>query len=102
AADSDLLTRLKFDTSPPLFFLMLKPWAAIFGSFEWSLRLLSVCGGVLLVAAAYRTAKELFDRSTALVVAALLSVHPAQVDYAQQVRPYFWLALMSVLCMLSL
>lgn len=84
---------------PPLYFLLLKLWMGTFGRSEIAVRSLSVVLGVGGVAAIYLFARELYDRRTGLLAAALLSVSTLHVQLSQTARMYSALALFSLLSM---
>ncbi len=76
------------DRLPPLYYLMLKGWAALFGFSEVSVRGLSVVFGVLLVPVVANIAATLFNRRVALSTALLVAFNPFLVWYAQEARMY--------------
>ncbi len=86
---------------PPLYFLALKGWAALFGDGEAALRSLAAIAGVAAVAGTATALRELRSlderpgdgRPTArdpapALAAALLALSPLQVHLARQVRGY--------------
>ena len=80
------------DIHPPLYYLLLKVWRALFGESEAALRSLSAVFGVGAVAFAYATGRDLFGRRTGLIAATLLAVAPFAVYYGQEARMYAMLA----------
>ncbi len=80
---------------PPLYFVLTRFWAQLFGSSKWAMRILPVIGSLLTFPAIYWLCQELF--ATPLVgwfTMALFAVSPMQLRYAEEVRQYsFWLAL---------
>ncbi len=80
------------DIHPPLYYLLLKLWRALFGESEAALRSLSAVFGVGAVAFAYATGRDLFGRRAGLIAAALLAVAPFAVYYGQEARMYAMLA----------
>jgi uncharacterized membrane protein len=81
------------DIHPPLYYLLLKAWRAIFGSGEAGLRAFSAVCGVLTVLFAYLIGRDLFGRRIGLTAAFLLAVAPFAVYYSQEARMYALLAL---------
>ncbi len=74
---------------PPLYYLLLRPWVALFGTAETAVRSLSVLFGLGCVAMTYVAGIRLFrDRVAALSAAAVVAVLPMQVEYGQEARPY--------------
>ncbi len=74
---------------PPLYYLLLRAWAHLFGASETALRLLSVVASLVALLAIYFLIRELLpDKTSALIAMALMAVSPLQVLYAQEARPY--------------
>ncbi len=94
----ELFARLKLDSSPPLYYLILNVWMRIAGDGESALRLVSVVAGLALVAGVFIVGRRLFSLETGAIAAALVATSPIQVLYSQQARMY---ALLSVLALLS-
>ncbi len=76
------------DRLPPLYYLTLKGWAAIFDFSEFSVRLPSVFYGVLLIPATASLATMLFNRRVALFAALLVTFNPFLIWYSQEARMY--------------
>lgn len=87
-----------FPTDLPFFYVLLHFWK-IFNESTFWLRTLSVLSGSLLILVAYKLAKYLFDRDTALLTAYLVSISPLLILYSQILRYY---SLNSLLNLLSL
>ncbi len=79
---------LQEDRLPPLYYLMLKGWAELFGFSESSIRGLSVVFGVLLVPVVADIAALLFNRRIAVYSSALIALNPFLIWYAQEARMY--------------
>ena len=94
-----MLTRVAF---PPLYFLLLRAWSALFGGDWWTLRLLSAIAGAAVVVVFGRLVLALF-RSRGLMVgaAAALAVMPHQLQYSREVRMYAPWMLAMVVAMLG-
>jgi mannosyltransferase len=88
---------------PPLYFLLLRCWAAMWGESELALRSLAAICGVLTVAGVYALVRELLElpgttgaaevaegrkRAAALLAAALVALSPFQIHMARQARGY--------------
>jgi uncharacterized membrane protein len=80
---------------PPLYLMLLRVWAMVFGDSVASVRSLSAVVSVFALGALYWLAIELTGaRLTAWIAVALLSVSPFQVAYAQEARVYsLWMFL---------
>ncbi len=85
------------DIHPPLYYYLLKLWAALLGGGDASLRLLSVVLGVLTIAATYALARRLVGQQGAVLSALLVAVSPFHVYYSQEVRMYALAGLLATL-----
>jgi uncharacterized membrane protein len=98
----EMLARTAQDNHPPLYFILLKAWAALFGTSEFALRGFSVlCGGVTVVAM-YAFMREAFVRrepldgtppdangkEPSLLVAGLVALSAFQIYWSREVRMY--------------
>ena len=83
------------DVHPPLYFLMLKPWIALFGASESALRAPSVIFGVLSVFFLFLAGKRLFGAETGLLAALLLGLSVFNVHYSQEGRDYGLMAFLT-------
>jgi uncharacterized membrane protein len=81
---------------PPLYQILLWIWYKLIGYNAFSGRLLSVIFGAGAVVALYQLGKELFSTRVGIFAALLLAVNEFTIYYAQEVRAY------SLLLMLSL
>lgn len=96
AVDSpDLMTALIRDVHPPLYFLMLRAWAAVAGISEFALRIPSVMLGLISVALMLPLAREVnrlrpapYDSAVPLIAALLLAVAEFGFYIAQETRSY--------------
>jgi mannosyltransferase len=84
------------DIHPPLYYIVLHYWRAIFGETEFALRMLSVACGVGLVFFTYLLARRLFNPRVGLIAAALMACSPFAVYYSQEARMYVLLAFEAV------
>jgi uncharacterized membrane protein len=76
------------DRLPPLYYLLLKGWTALFGFSEFSLRSLSAFLGTLLVPVIAAIAAMLFNRRVAWLTALLVALNPFLIWYSQEARMY--------------
>jgi mannosyltransferase len=93
---SGILTALKVDSGPPLYYFILHIWVGLFGDSELALRLPSVVGGILLVYCIYHVGARLFSSEVGLLAAGMLAVSPIHIYYSQQARVYSLLALVAL------
>jgi hypothetical protein len=95
---AELIARVAGDNHPPLYFLLLKAWAAVFGTSEVALRGLSVLLGCLAIVGTYLCVVEALreddgtvtgrQRGSALIAALLVAVNVALVRWDREVRMY--------------
>jgi len=83
----------------PLYFLTLRPLAALAGASEYALRWPSAAFSLLCVPLIARLGQRLAGRSVGAMAALLLTVCPFHVWYAQDARMYAPLAFFSLLAM---
>lgn len=79
----------------PLYYVLLRGWTDLGGVTEAWLRLPSAVAGVGTILAAFLVVEHLFDRRVALLTAALVALSPFQVQHAQEVRMYGFVALLA-------
>ena len=77
----------RFSINRILYFLILKFWL-LFGDSESWLRLPSVIFGVISVFLVYLLGAKLFDKTTGLIAALLLTLSPLAIFHSQEVRMY--------------
>ncbi|WP_221931743.1 glycosyltransferase family 39 protein [Flavobacterium sp. GT3R68] len=82
---------------PHLYFLLLRFVFEVFGYSTLVARVFSGVIGVVGIYAIYLFAKELFNKRSGLIAAALLSVNIFHISYSQEMRPYGMLFLFTVM-----
>jgi mannosyltransferase len=87
------------ESAPPLYYALAWFWTQVTGTGEFGLRSLSAVAGVATVPVAYLVGRELRQRRTGLLAAALVAVNPMLLWYSQEARAY---ALLILLCTISL
>ena len=93
----ELATRSLDPGNPPLYYLMLKGWMALWGTSDLALRSLSVLCGVLCIPALFALARRLSGRpAVALGAAFLLAIAPRHVFFSQEIRAYVPIALLAI------
>jgi uncharacterized membrane protein len=85
------------DLHPPLHGFALWVTTRAIGSSEFAVRLPSLIAGVAFVAVLYAAGREIYDRRTGLIAAAIATVAPLTVWYSQEARMYGFLMLWSAL-----
>jgi 4-amino-4-deoxy-L-arabinose transferase-like glycosyltransferase len=94
----DMLQDLRrTDNHPPLFFVLLWGTTKVLGYSELAVRTPAIIAGTALVPALFATGRELFDRRTGLVAAALGACAPLAVWYSQEARMYALFMLLATL-----
>jgi mannosyltransferase len=83
------------EATPYLYYVLAWGWVQVFGLGEVGLRSLSALAGAAIVPVTYGAGAVLVSRRTGLVAAALVSVHPFLVWYAQEARSYSLFALLA-------
>jgi mannosyltransferase len=87
------------ESAPPLYYALAWIWTQLTGAGPWGLRSLSALAGVLTIPVAYLVGRELRDRRTGILAAALVAVNPMLLWYSQEARAY---ALLALFCAVSL
>jgi len=86
------------DFHPPLYYLIMKYWALIFGYSEISLRVPSIIFGLGTVYFIYLIGRKLFNEKIGLIAAIFLATSGLSIYYSQEARMYMLAAfLVSVL-----
>jgi mannosyltransferase len=86
---------LKFDSAPPLYYLVVSPFLKIIDN-ELFLRLPSAIAGCLTVILIFIVGRKLVDKKTGFYAAFVLGLSPLHIYYSQEARNYSLLALFSV------
>lgn len=81
------------DQHPPLYYLMLKVFTALFGASEAAMRALSAIGAVLLAGLGLGPVRRIFGAKVGLIYSFLVLITPAALFMAQEARMYTWAAL---------
>lgn len=88
---------LRQDASPPLYYMALRGWTALFGTSEGQTHLLSLVFALAVVPAALWAGWSLFRRRTGWVLALLAGVNPFIATYANETRMYSLVVLLALL-----
>jgi len=84
-----------YEWNPPLYAVLLWPWAKVFGTGAIALRTLSALLGTAFIPLMYLCTRELVSRRAGIVAAMLAAVNPFMIWYSQEAREYM---LLMVLC----
>jgi mannosyltransferase len=93
---ADIPALLRQDGSPPLYYLLLHAWMTLAGTGEAALRVPSLLFALATIPAALWAGRSLFGARAGWLCAALAAVMPFLTAYAQEVRMYALVALLSV------
>lgn len=85
--------------SDPLYVLLLRPWASMFGHGDASVRALSVLLSTAAIPAAYWLGKVAAGRAAGLLGALLLAVSPYALEFGQQASLYVLASLATTLAL---
>ncbi len=92
-APADIWAHAGHDVHPPLYFLMLHGWIALFGDSLMAVRLFSALPGTATVLVGLWLMRVIATPRAAWLGALLLALLPTAVRYSQEVRMYAWLGL---------
>jgi 4-amino-4-deoxy-L-arabinose transferase-like glycosyltransferase len=97
----EIIASLRYDTGPPLYYMLLAVWMRIFGISEPAIRSLSSITYILTLIPIYLLAKSLYnDRRAGFLSAFLYMVSPLAYGHAQNARMYSLLSLLVALSIL--
>jgi len=91
-----LFAHLSLDSSPPLYYLVLKAWTFLAPVTPFSLRIPSIFFGCATIPAIWYVASRVHRPATGVVAAWLLAVHPLHILYSEEIRMYSLLALLAL------
>jgi mannosyltransferase len=92
----DIPGTLRLDSSPPLYYLLLHEWMALFGSGEAATRTLSLLFALAAIPVAWWAGRALFGARGAWLAAAGAAGCPFLTRYAQETRMYSLVVLLSL------
>ncbi len=85
----EMLYRISLDVHPPLYYLLLKGWAVLFGGSLFSIRFFSLFFGILTIFALYVFIKKSFqNEKLAVFTTILLTLSSFQIQYNMEARMY--------------
>lgn len=89
---SDFYAKFKNDLHPPLYYLVLRLFTALFGLNAVTLRLFSVLGVLSTIILGYFTGQRIFGKQGAIYFCLMLISLPMLAVYSHQARMYTWAA----------
>jgi uncharacterized membrane protein len=94
---AEIIRLIRADTAPPLYYLLLHEWTALFGQSEAGLRSLSTVFSILTLLLAIDIAHRLMPSPAAVAaVACAMSLSFMQLWYAQEARAYALMAFLTI------
>ena len=84
----DLYAALRQDGAPPVYYLLLKAWIALFGTGTTAVRLLTVCLVPLLLLLAHRVGRLLAGQAGGRAAVVVLAALPWTMRYSSETRMY--------------
>jgi 4-amino-4-deoxy-L-arabinose transferase-like glycosyltransferase len=93
----ELFDALRQDGSPPVYYLLLHGWMAVFGTTDGSVRLLSSLFSVASLPVAYHVGRKLAGPRCGWAALLLFALNPFLVRYATETRMYALVGLLTLL-----
>lgn len=93
----ELFALTAVDAHPPLYYVLLKLWASMFGWSEFSLRSMSAVFGALGVGASLLLVRTVFTKRIALAVLPFVTIAPFLVRYNYEIRMYALVSFIGIL-----
>lgn len=91
----EMIQMVKSDIHPPLYYMLLKAWSAVFGHETFALRAFSISVNIAHLGVFYVFIKKYFsDTKFALVAAVLFAINPFLIAYSAEARMYSLFALL--------
>jgi mannosyltransferase len=98
----DLLSALRHDGHPPVYYLLLHGWMEVFGESAVAVRALSMVVSVATLPVAWVAGKRYGGRRCALAAVVLMAVTPLAVRFGSETRMYALVVLLSLLGWLAI
>lgn len=92
----ELIRLTGLDTHPPLYYLMLKAWAGVFGWGELALRSLSIVGLIGSIVMGGALVRKMFGGRIAIGAVLLVMIAPLLLRYGFEVRMYSWASFIGI------
>jgi len=90
------------ENNPPLYYMFLHYWIALFGESAFSLRMPTVLFSTASIILIYVLGKILFNKNTGLLAALIFSLSYYQIYYSQEARAYSLMVLLGLLSLFFL
>lgn len=92
----EMVEALRHDGHPPLFYLLLHGWMAVFGEGDWTVRAFSGLWSLALFPLVWVAARRIGGSRVAVYAVALLSLSPFAIRYGTETRMYAMVAVLSL------
>ena len=99
---ADLLDALRRDGHPPLYYLLLHGWSAVFGEGDVAVRSLSAVFGIATLPLLWAAGRRFGGRTCALAAVVLYATSPFAIRYSTETRMYALVALLVIAGWLAL
>jgi mannosyltransferase len=93
---ADIPATLRFDGSPPLYYLMLHGWTALFGTGEAATQVLSLIFALAVIPVGLWAGWSLFGPRAGWFVAGLFALNPFLTAYSHETRMYSLMVLLAL------
>jgi mannosyltransferase len=97
-----IIRDLSKDSSPPLYYFVLRAWRSVGGGGPAALRALSAVAGVAAVYLAYRLATLLWNERAGILAGLMLAISPLHLYYSQEIRPYSLFLVFALVALIGL
>jgi len=97
---AEKLTNQGHSSHPPLYYLLLWRWIRLAGISDFTARIPSTLAGLLTIPLIYQAGRLLFDRRVGIWSALFMAVLPFQIYYAQEVRMYTLLGMLTTVSLI--
>jgi mannosyltransferase len=97
----DIPEALRHDGAPPLYYMLLHVWMAVFGDGDLAVRSLSAAASILTMPVVWLVARRLGGTKAAWGAAIVLAVNPFAIRYSTEARMYALVALEVALLLLA-
>ncbi|NLD47996.1 MAG: hypothetical protein GX660_12505 [Clostridiaceae bacterium] len=89
---NEFFSLVRYDSHPPLYYIMLKIFMLLFGKSLFALRTFSTLGIFAMGALGAGPVKKICGEKTGVIFSILVFITPASLTYGQEIRMYSWAA----------
>lgn len=83
-----ILSFVKADFHPPLYYMVLKIWGNVFSFNEVALRMFSVLSALVSIFLIYKIVCQMYSAKAGYLAALLMAINPLHIYYSQEARMY--------------